>query len=83
MIPKTDRSGTEGTQWWGIIDLHPKTEFIGLKNPVFIFWKLWYFDSNSAKTTLSGNCGGSFQRHVAQLPENMFPFSPRPDLFSN
>ena len=70
MIPKTDRSGTEGTQWWGIIDLHPKAEFfffntfgvvglknfIGLKNPVFIFKKLWYFDSNSAKATLSGNC---------------------------
>ena len=66
------RSGTKETHWLGIIDLHPIAVFfffdtfgvVGLKNPLFICKKLWYFDSNSVKTTLSGNCGGSFQRHV-------------------
>ena len=31
---------------------------------VFRFQKQWYFHSNSAKTTLSDTCVGSFQRHV-------------------
>ena len=26
LVSNTDRTGAEGTHWWGILDIHPKTE---------------------------------------------------------
>ena len=41
-------------------------------SPVFTLKKMWYFHSNSAKTTPSETCDGSFQTHVSTDFHNLW-----------